>query len=175
VNTVTAGATPGVHYAPAGLNRAYFSRTSMTQIFPTDVIDRDEFYDARLNPVVTYTTGDTVTDDDLTMWPKSNYLRFGWINDVLDYIDHRFEEGARQLKFEPDGLTRNGLMRMMTGICDEMVTSGALVEPRNPSVDGTAPYVVTVEQVEIDLWKVTWEVCITGAARRIVGQPKLIK
>ena len=175
VNTVTSGATPGVHYAPAGLNRAYFSRTSMTQIFPTDVIDRDEFYDARLNPVVTYTTGDTVTDDDLTMWPKSNYLRFGWINDVLDYIDHRFEEGARQLKFEPDGLTRNGLMRMMTGICDEMVTSGALVEPRNPSVDGTAPYVVTVEQVEIDLWKVTWEVCITGAARRIVGQPKLIK
>ena len=158
MNTVTAGATPGVHYAPAGLNRAYFSRTSMTQIFPTDVIDRDEFYDARLNPVVTYTTGDTVTDDDLTMWPKSNYLRFGWINDVLDYIDHRFEEGARQLKFEPDGLT-----------------SGALVEPRNPSVDGTAPYVVTVEQVEIDLWKVTWEVCITGAARRIVGQPKLIK
>ena len=175
INTVTSGVVPGVHYAPAGINRAWFDRTGMVQLYPTDTIDRDDFYDARLNPVVTYSTGDTVADDDLVLWPKSNYLRFGWINDVLDYIDHRFEEGARELKFEPDGLTRNGLMRMMTGICDEMVTSGALVTPRDTANDGSSPYVVTVEQLEIDCWKVTWEVCVTGAARRIVGQPRLIK
>lgn len=172
---VTAGSTPGVHYAPAGESRFYLSRTGLASLFPGDRINRDSLYDARINPIVPITSGGCGADDDMTHWFKTNYLRFGWINDVLDYIDHRFYEGAQQVKFEPDGLTRESLMDMTTVILDDLVTSGALVAPREPERDGTNPYIVTVQQLEIDLWKVTWEVCITGAARRIVGQPKLIR
>lgn len=172
---VTVGSTPGVHYAPAGEKRAYLRRTGITTLFPEDHINRDSLYDARINPILPLTSGGCGADDDLAHHFQTNYLRFGWINDVLDYIDHRFYEGAQQVKFEPDGLTRMGLMDMTTAILDELVTSGALVSPRDPDRDGTAPYVVSVEQLEIDLWKVTWEVCITGAARRIAGQPKLIR
>lgn len=172
---VTVGSTPGVHYAPAGEARSYLTRTGLEQLFYTDRINRDDLYDARINPIIPITSGGCGSDDDLTHWFKTNYLRFGWINDVLDYIDHRFLEAAQQAKFEPDGITRQVLMDLTTQIMDELVTSGALVSPREPDRDGTNPYIITVQQLGIDLWKVTWEVCITGAARRIVGQPKLIK
>lgn len=172
---VTVGSTPGVHYAPAGESRSFLNRTGISALFPEDRINRDNLYDARINPILPITSGGCGADDDLTHWFKTNYIRFGWINDVLDYIDHRFYEGAQQVKFEPDGLTRQGLLDMTTDICEELVTSGALVAPREPARDGNSPYIIKVEQLEIDLWKVTWEVCITGAARRIVGQPKLIK
>lgn len=66
-------------------------------------------------------------------------------------------------------------MDLTVAIMEDLVTSGAQVTPRIPERDGTNPYIITIEQLEIDLWKVNWEVCITGAARRIVGQPKLIK
>ena len=172
---VTVGSTPGVHYAPAGEARSYLTRTGLEQLFYTDRINRDDLYDARINPIVPITSGGCGADDDLTHWFKTNYLRFGWINDVLDYIDHRFLEAAQQAKFEPDGITRVVLMDLTTAIMEDLVTSGALVSPREPERDGTNPYIITVQQLEIDLWKVTWEVCITGAARRIAGQPKLIK
>lgn len=172
---VTRGSTPGVHYAPAGEARSYLTRTGIEALFPEDRLNRDNLYDARINPILPITSGGCGADDDLTHWFKTNYLRFGWINDVCDYIDHRFYEAAQQMKFEPDGLTRRGLMDMTVAIMEELVTSGALVAPRDPARDGNAPYIVTVEQLEIDLWKVTWEICITGSARRIVGQPKLIK
>ncbi len=172
---VTVGSTPGVHYAPAGEKRAYLTRTGIASLFPEDRINRDSLCDARINPVLPITSGGCGADDDLAHHFQTNYLRFGWINDVLDYIDHRFYEGARQVKFDPDGLTRTGLMDMVTAIMEELVTSGALVAPRDPERDGTNPYIITIEQLEIDLWKVTWEVCITGAARRIAGQPKLIR
>ena len=54
------------------------------------------------------------------------------------------------------------------------MTSGALVPPRDESY-GESPYIIEIEQLEIDLWQVTWKVCPTGAARRISGQPWLIK
>lgn len=172
---VTVGSTPGVHYAPAGENRSYLTRTGITALFPDDRVNRDNLYDARINPILPITSGGCGADDDLTHWFKTNYLRFGWINDVLDYIDHRFLEAAQQAKFEPDGITRFILMDLTQAIMNDLVTSGALVAPRDPNRDGANPYIITVEQLEIDLWKVTWEVCITGAARRIAGQPKLIK
>lgn len=172
---VTVGSTPGVHYAPAGENRGYLSRTGLAQLFPEDLLNRDALYEARINPVVPLRSGGCGADDDLTQWFKTNYLRFGWINDVLDYIDHRFYEGASQVKHEPDGLTKTALTNMMVDIMEQLVTSGALVTPRDPDRDGISPYELNIEQLEIDLWKVTWSVCITGAARRIVGQPKLIK
>lgn len=168
------GAIPGVHYAPAGINRGKLTRTGIKLLYPSDVIDRDNFYEARINPVVAGTSGGAVIDDDLTVWYKQNYSRFGWVNDIADYIDHRFLEGAAYMKFEPDGLTKAGLAKMMKEVLDQLVTSGALVTPRD-TADGTAPYALTVEQKEIDLWLVTWDFCPTGAARRIAGQPRLIK
>ncbi|MBQ7609117.1 MAG: hypothetical protein IJU76_14300 [Desulfovibrionaceae bacterium] len=176
VNTVLGtDVTPGVHLCPAGENRGYLTRSGIRLLFDKDVLKRDDFYDARINPVIASSSVGFAADDDLTQWFKTNYLRFGWINDVLDYIDHRFYEAASQMKFEPDGLTRQGLFDTTKQIMDDLVTSGALVEPRDPDRDGKNPYVITIEQIEIDLWKVTWEVCITGAARRIVGQPKLFR
>ncbi len=97
-----------VHYAPAGENRGYLSRTGLAQLFPEDLLNRDALYEARINPVVPLRSGGCGADDDLTQWFKTNYLRFGWINDVLDYIDHRFYEGASQVKHEPDGLNQDG-------------------------------------------------------------------
>ncbi len=172
---VTVGTTPGVHYAPAGEKRSALTRTGMKQLFPEDVINRDNFVKARINPIVGMTSGGCCCDDDLVHQFTTNYLRFGWINDVLDYIDQNFYEGARQVKFDPDGLTKQNLTDMLTTLLETLVTSGALVAPRDTERDGTSPYKLTIEQVEIDLWKATWEVCVTGAARRIAGQPKLIK
>jgi hypothetical protein len=78
------------------------------------------------------------------------------------------------MKFDRDGLTRQGLTRLTKEILDQLVTSGALVTPRD-SADGNQPYKLVVKQEEIDLWLVTWDFCPTGAARRIAGQPRLIK
>lgn len=134
---VNVGVTPGVHYSPAGEARSYLTRTGLSHLFPGDRLNRDNLYDARINPVLPITSGGCGADDDMTHWFKTNYLRFGWINDVLDYIDHRFYEAARQAKFEPDGLTQQILLDLTKAILDDLVTSGALVAPRDPQRDGT--------------------------------------
>jgi hypothetical protein len=173
-NANMTGAIPGIHYAPAGINRGKLNRTSVTPLFPEDIINRDDFYDARINPVVSGDSGGAIIDDALTIHYKQNYSRFIWVNRIANYIDHRFVEGAAYMKFEPDGLTKQGLTKMTKEILDQLVTSGALVTPRD-TADGTNPYILTVKQEEIDLWLVIWDFCPTGAARRIAGQPRLIK
>jgi len=167
------GSTPGVHYAPAGIYRGKLARTGLKAL-NSDLINRDDFYTYRINPVIASDTGGAVIDDCLSVHFKQNYSRFIWVNRIANYIDHRFVEAAAYMKFEPDGLTRNGLTKLTKQILDELVVSGALVTPRDPA-DGTSPYLLKVEQVEIDLWLVTWDFCPTGAARRIAGQPRLIK
>ncbi len=169
------GAIPGIHYAPAGIHRGKLERTGIKALYPEDVINRDDFYDARINPVVaSEASGGATIDDCLTIHYKQNYSRFIWVNRIANYIDHRFVEGAAYMKFEPDGLTRKGLTKLTKEILDQLVTSGALVTPRDPA-DGKEPYKLQVVQEEIDLWLVTWDFCPTGAARRIAGQPRLIK
>jgi len=168
------GAIPGIHYAPAGIHRGMLERTGVKSLSPDDVINRDDFYDARINPVVAGDTGGAMIDDALTIHYKQNYSRFIWVNRIANYIDHRFVEAAAYAKFEPDGLTKPILTRLTKEILDQLVTSGALVTPRD-TADGTNPYILTVKQEEIDLWLVTWDFCPTGAARRIAGQPRLIK
>lgn len=167
------GATPGVHYAPAGIYRGKLTRTGLTRLNDT-AINRDDFYTARINPVIAGDQGGAVIDDCLSIHYKQNYSRFIWVNRIANYIDHRFVEAAAYMKFEPDGLTKAGLTKLVKEILDQLVVSGALVTPRDPA-DGTSPYILKVEQVEIDLWLVTWDFCPTGAARRIAGQPRLIK
>lgn len=170
------GNVPGIHYAPAGEKRAVLARTGVVHLHPDEILNRDDFYDARINPVVVSPSGGAVIDDDLVQHFMQNYTRFGWVNDILDYIDWRFLEAAQYAKFEPDGLTRSILYSLTKEILDQLVVSGALVNPRYPEEDGiTTPYVITIKQLEIDLWHVQWDVCPTGAARRIAGQPKLIR
>ena len=149
-------------------------RTGMVPLFPDDVLGRDALYTARINPIVASDNGGAVCDDALSLYYKENYERFIWVNQILNYIDHRFVQAAAAMKFEPDGLTYNINAELTTDILEDLVTSGALVTPRDPDY-GTKPYILTIEQLEIDLWQVTWEICPTGAARRIAGQPKLIR
>lgn len=174
-NAIFTKNVPGVHYSPAGVKRGYLSRTGVRQLFPEDRINRDTFVEARLNPVVPRSEGGAAADDDLALHFESNYLRFGWVNDICDYIDHRFVEAASYAKFEPDGLTRKTLTELTSAILEDLVLSGAVVEPRDEEKDGNKPYVITVEQIELDLWHVEWAFCPTGAARRIAGQPRLIR
>ncbi len=174
-NAIFSGGTPGVHYSPAGAKRGVLVRTGVKPLFPDDRLNRDDLVDARINPVIPLSSGGVVIDDDLTLHYKQNYSRFGIVNDILDYIDHRFLEAASYAKFEPDGLTREILFSLTSEIMKDLVTSGALVPPRNPTEDGTEPYVITIKQEEIDLWLVGWAICSTGLARRIAGQPRLIK
>ncbi|EHI5142616.1 hypothetical protein QNE83_002731 [Vibrio alginolyticus] len=47
--------------------------------------------------------------------------------------------------------------------------------PRNPDQDGESAWTLEIKQVEIDYWKVTWSFCPTGSARRILGEPVLIR
>jgi hypothetical protein len=168
------GVVPGIHYSPAGTKRGFINRTGMAPLFPDDIVNRDDLYDARINPVVFSNNGGAFIDDDLTLHYESNYSRFGWVNDIVDYTEARFLEAAAAAKHEPDGLTRMILWDLTKAILDELVTSGALVTPRDTSA-GKNPYILTVEQKEIDLWHVQWDICPTGSARRIAGQPKLIR
>lgn len=167
------GGTPGVHYSPAGIYRGVLSRTGLVPLHD-EQINRDDFNDARINPVVAGQNGFGVIDDALTTWYKQDYLRFKHVNNIDNYIAYRFIEAASYAKHEPDGITYRKLTRLMKEILDEMVTSGAIVTPRTPE-GGNAPYILTVKQVEIDLWSVQWDYCPTGSARRIAGQPRLIK
>jgi len=181
------GETPGVHYSPAGNIRGKLNRTKVEFLFPTDVIDRDALYTARINPIVPGISGGAIIDDSLTLTSLANYSRFVWVNRIANYIDYRFMELASYMQHEPDGVTRTGLTRGMKKILDDLVTSGALSKPRTVATDDaayvftsetsstdTAPYTFEVSQPEIDRWLVTWEFCPAGSARRIVGQPILI-
>ena len=58
---------------------------------------------------------------------------------------------------------------------EDLVTSEALVVPTDTAKDGTDPYIIRVKQEEKDYFSAEWEVCISGAARRIAGQPMLIR
>jgi len=169
------GSTPGVHFSPAGVKRGYLNRVGVKPLFPADSLNRDDYYEARINPVIPGVGGGLVIDDSLSIHFQQNYSRFVWVNRIANYIDYRFVELAGQFKHEPDGITERGLTKGIEAILDELVTSGALSHPREPDIDGDSPYVFTVTQQEIDLWMVDWAFCPTGSARRIAGQPKLIK
>lgn len=176
-NANFSGPVPGVHYTIAGVKRGYIDRRGMKPLFPGDVLDRDALVAARINPVLANDTGIGVyIGDSMALHFEENYSRFEWIASLDNYISHQFISAAAAAKFEPDGLTARILNDIMNDeVLGPLATAGALVAPRNPAVDGTEPYRVRVQQVEIDLWSVEWDYCPCGAARRIAGQPKLIK
>lgn len=172
------GAVPGVHFAPAGMKRAVLSRTGIEPLFPKVPLDmamRQTFVKARLNPVIVGGSGGyAFVDDELTTFYENNYGRFIHVNRIAMYVDRFFFEMAASIKFEPDGFTYNRLSDGMKRLFESLVASGALVKPRDKT-KGSAPFAYTVTQVEIDLWRVDYEYCPTGVARRIAGQPKLIR
>jgi hypothetical protein len=172
---IFSGSVPGVHYPPAGMKRGRLDRTGIIDLQATDSIDREAFYNARLNPVLAGDFTGAVISDCLAASYVDDYSRFIWVNRISNYIDQRFLAMARYWKFDPNSNAIAGLTRGMRRILDECVTAGMLTTPRNPEVDGTEPYTFEVTEVEIDLIQVKYSYCPVGAARRIVGQPIWIR
>lgn len=164
----------GWHYAPAGISRAIIDRQNIARIPNIGAVDREAFVLARINPVSVAADGSVYIDDSLTTYSKNNYLRFQHVSSLMNAIARDFYEVAQAIKHEPDGITKEALMKAMTELLDRYVAAGALVTPRDKS-QGEDPYVVQVVQKDIDLWEVSWSVCPTGTARRIVGKPILMR
>lgn len=169
------GTVGGWHYSPAGEDRAIIDRREIKPLSGIGEPDEKAMYKARLNKLGLATTGQLMIDDAITCRPAEDYLLFQHVSSTMDAISRGFYGLARSIKHSPDGITQEGLERGMKVILDGFVTSGALVAPRNPEEDGEAPYILTVKQVEIDLWEVSWACCVTGVARRILGSPALIR
>ena len=180
------GTLAGYHLSPAGADRGRIARSAIKPdgaaiedvIANGGALPSDQgatLLDYRINKVSTDSTGNTFIDDAITCHPKNDYLRFSHVTSILDSISRSFYEVANELKHGPDGITRDGLNRLMRQLLDSYVASGALVKPRNPERDGDQPYQLEIEQTEFDLWSVKWSVCPTGVARRLAGQPLLVQ
>ncbi|QUM78794.1 hypothetical protein HWV00_21205 (plasmid) [Moritella sp. 24] len=166
--------TGGWHLTPAGETRATLSRKS-AEINPNAGIpDYEAFVTVRLNKMGKNSAGQLMIDDALTCRTRKDALRFENQVSVDLAIGRAYVALANSLKHEPDGVTLKGLTSGMATICDGFVASECLVKPRDPN-DGDSPYIIRVEQLESDLWKVSWDICISGSARRFIGQPRLLK
>lgn len=164
----------GWHYSPAGVSRAIIDRQNIKPIPNLDEIDREAFVTARINPVAFDKSGSMFIDDSLTTYVKNNYLRLQHISSLMNAIARGFYDIAQAAKHEPDGITLKALTDGMNDLLERFYSAGALVIPRD-TTQGTLPFVITVVQKDIDLWEVTWAVCPTGSARRIVGKPMLFR
>lgn len=171
------GTTPGVHYSPAGMDRGFSVRSRIRPIHPQQELDREKMVKHRINPVIAK-EGILVVDDALTLSAKDNYFKFTHVNRIFNYVAHRFFEEASALKHQPDGIARVGLDRILreilSGLDEQKGGSGALVKPRYEE-DGSESFTYEIEQVEIDLWSVRWNLSVSGVARRIAGQPALFR
>ncbi len=167
--------TGGWHYTPAGVDRATISRTALRPIKGVGEADLEAMYKARLNKLAISENGALFIDDSLTSCAKENYLRFEQVVSTTDAISRDFYALANRLKHQPDEITLEQITDGMTAIFEGYESVGALVTPRNPEQDGEDAWTFSVEQVEIDYWKVTWSVCVTGSGRRFLGEPILIR
>jgi len=164
----------GWHLTPAGESRATITRKGLQLNANAGTPDYDEFVKVRLNRLGKNSAGQLMIDDALTTRARKDQLRFDNIVSVDNAIGRDWVKLGKSLKHEPDGVTRSGLELGMTRILDGYVSSDCLVPPRDPS-DGENPYTFELEQVESDLWKVTWKICISGSARRLAGQSRLFR
>lgn len=171
------GAVGGWHYSPAGEERGIINRREVRPLAGIGAPDEKAMYKARINKLGLSTGGQLMIDDAITTRALEDYLRFQHVGSVCNAISRDFFGLASAIKHSPDGLTYDGLTRGMRAILDGYVAAEALVPPRNPDDDGDAPYVLSVKQAPgtMDMWEVTWHVCVTGSARRIMGSPALIR
>lgn len=167
--------TAGWHYTPAGVDRATISRTGLAPMKGAGTPDYEAMYKARLNKVAVSENGNLFIDDSLSSGAQENYLRFEQVVSVTDAISREFDALANRIKHLPDGITLENITNGMTDILESYESVGALVPPRNPDQDGTEAWTFSVTQVEIDYWKVTWSICVTGSGRRFLGEPILIR
>lgn len=168
------GGVGGYHYSPAGQERGLINRKEVQPFEGLDEPDYEELVKVRLNRLDIANNGTLMIGDALTTRVKNDYLRFQHITSTLDAISRDFNQMAKQYQHEPDDITLSGITRGLTDILDGYQSSGALVKPRDPE-QGEQPYVFEIKQVAIDLWEVTWWVCVTGSSRRILGKPVLFK
>lgn len=164
----------GWHMSPAGAARGVVSRTGIKPLPQAAKIDREAFVPARINTVGLASGGSVIIDDALTCWIKDDYQKYQHVSSLMNALARGIYAIGQTLKHEPDGVTRAGLQREIPRLLRQYVATGALVVPRNPDVDGTEPFIVTIEQTNFDLWTINYSVCPTGVGRRIVGQPVLI-
>ncbi|CAH0543042.1 hypothetical protein [Vibrio marisflavi] len=165
----------GWQYAPAGKDRATINRVGLAPAKWAGQPDYEAMYKARINKLATGDTSNLFIDDSLTSFTTENYLRFEHVVSLMDSISRAFVNIANDLKHQPDDVTEKGLTDRMTELLESYEANKAIVAPRNPDSDGTSPWTLSVVQVSIDYWKVTWSVCPTGTARRILGEPVLIR
>lgn len=167
-------AVGGWHMSPAGASRGVISRTGIKPLPAAAKIDREALVPARINSVGIASGGSVIIDDALTCWAKDDYQKYQHVGSIMNALARAIYQIGQTLKHEPDGVTRAGLEREIPRLLRQYVATGALVVPRNPEVNGTEPFVVTIEQTNFDLWTITYAVCPTGVGRRIVAQPVLI-
>ena len=166
--------TGGWHYVPAGEERALITRQGLRQLDSAGVPDFEKMYKVRINKLATNKAGYLFVDDSLTACLKENYLRFEQVVSVTDAVSRDFVELANALKHNPDGVTRDGLTFGMTRILDSYVSSGALVTPTYPAIDGKEPYQLAIKKTAKDMWEVTFALSVTGSGRRFIAKPILI-
>jgi hypothetical protein len=170
----TKSPTGGWHLTPAGESRATLNRSNLQLNANAGVVDELTFVNARVNKLGKNSAGQWMIDDSLTTRLRKDYLRFENVVAVDCAIGRDYVALARAIKHEPDGVTLAGLTDGMIRILDGYVSSECLVPPRDPD-EGENPYVIYVEQLEIDLWEVRWDICVAGSARRIIGQARLLR
>ncbi len=171
---IVSGQVAGVHFSNAGIKRASLGRSGIEPLENTGVLDRVAFTESRINPVAFDENGNAYIDDSLTCRPIDDYLKHGHVSRIMDEISKGFYVMANTLKHEPDGITTKRLDKGMRRLLDSFVTSGALVKPRDEN-DSDDEYTYTIEQTAFDLWTVKWSVSPTGVARRILGQPHILR
>lgn len=162
------------HLTAAGETYGTITRSKLELNEGAGVPDYEEMVKVRLNKLGKNSAGQLMIDDSLTTRARKDQLRFEGIVAVDNAIGRDFLRLAKSLKHSGDGVTRAGFERGMKDILDGYVGNDCLVKPRDPA-DGDKPYVVHIEQVESDLWKVSWDICVSGTMRRAIGQSKLFK
>ncbi len=170
----TKSPTGAWHLTPAGETRATITRKGLELNPNMGVADEVAFVNCRLNKLGHNGLGQLMIDDALTCRTRKDALRFENQVSVDLAIGRDYINLARSFKHEPDGVTLKGLTDGMTAILDGYVASDCLVTPRDPE-EGESPYIIHVKQLESDLWQVSWDICISGSARRIIGKPRLLK
>ena len=163
----------GYHLSPAGSERGVITRGGVEPLPNLGEPDYEAMVTARINKLNT-DDGTLIIDDALTASNTNTYLKFQHVVSLFNSISRRFYKAAKKLKHQPDGITFDALDDLLRQIGQQYDAVGAFSKPRDEQ-DGDKPFLWKVEQVDIDLWQVTWYACPTGTSRRIAGVPVVLK
>lgn len=165
--------TGGYHYTPAGEERALIPRNGCRLLKNAGTPDFEKMYNVRINKMGVTQAGYLFIDDSLTSSVRESDLRFEQVVSVTDVISRDVVDLANRIKHNPDGVTEDGLYNGVVTICENYATTGALVQPKDPS-EGKEPYRFIISKADKDAWKIQLRVCVTGSGRRFIIEPILI-